>query len=88
MPSKSDTKIEDLLASRKKKFPAVTVGSIVAILLLISAFYFDLFSIFNSSEKEIKMQKDIVVAEMGNMASTLTSSGTAKAGAQSNLYSD
>ena len=55
MPSKSDTKIEDLLASRKKKFPAVTVGSIVAILLLISAFYFDLFSIFNSSEKEIKI---------------------------------
>jgi len=88
MPSKSDTKIEDLLASRKKKFPVVTVGSIVAILLLILAFYFDLFSIFNSSEKEINMQKDIVVAEMGNMASTLTSSGTAKAGAQSNLYSD
>ena len=88
MPSKSDTKIEDLLASRKKKFPIVTVGSIIAILLLVLAFYFDLFSIFNSSEKEIKMQKDIVVAEMGNMASTLTSSGTAKAGAQSNLYSD
>ena len=35
MPSKSDTKIEDLLASRKKKFPIVTVGSIIVILLLV-----------------------------------------------------
>ena len=88
MPSKSETKIEDLLASRKKKFPYITSSVIFGILLLISAFYFDLFSLFDSSEKETKTEKEIVVAEMGNMANTLTSSGTAKAGAQSNLYSD
>ena len=88
MPSKSDIKIEDLLASRKKKFPYITSSVILGILLLISAFYFDFFSLFGSSEKEIKTEKEIVVAEIGNMASTLTSSGTAKAGAQSNLYSD
>ena len=88
MPSKSETKIEDLLASRKKKFPYITSSVIFGILLLISAFYFDLFSLFDSSEKETKTEKEIVVAEMGNMANTLTSSGTAKAGSQSNLYSD
>ncbi len=88
MPSKSDIKIEDLLASKKRKFPFITSGIIFGIILLISAFYFDFFALFNTSEDEVRFEQEIVVAERGNMATTLTSSGTAKAGAQSNLYSD
>ena len=88
MPSKSDIKIEDLLASKKRKFPYITSGIIFGIILLISAFYFDFFALFNASEDEVQFEQEIVVAERGNMATTLTSSGTAKAGAQSNLYSD
>ena len=87
MVNKKDKTIEELLRSRKRKFPYVPFILLGLIIIIGSIFYFDLFSFTNSSDVNLEIKKELIVAERGNMATTLTSSGTAKAGSQSNIYS-
>ena len=87
MAKSSDKQIEDLLASKKRKIPVIPVIFVSLVIIIALFFYFDLLSLFGSDQEDTLISKEQAIAEKGNMVSTLTSSGTAKAGAQSNVYS-
>jgi len=87
MATSSDKRIEDLLASKKRKIPVIPVIFVSLVIIIALFFYFDLLSLFGTDQEDTLISKEQAIAEKGNMVSTLTSSGTAKAGAQSNVYS-
>ena len=80
--------IEQILSAKKKKFPVLPTFSLAVVLLIGAIFYFDFFNLFGEEIKEIEYKNNYVVVEKGNMATTLTSSGTAKEGSLSNLYAN
>ena len=80
--------IEQILSAKKRKFPVLRIFSVVAVLLIGAIFYFDFFNLFGEEIEEIEYKNNYVVVEKGNMATTLTSSGTAKEGSLSNLYAN
>mgnify|MGYP001198708363 CR=1 FL=1 len=80
--------IEQILSAKKRKFPVLSIFSILSVLLVGSILYFDYFNLFGDEIEEIEYKNDYIVVEKGNMATTLTSSGTAKEGSLSNLYSN
>ena len=80
--------IEQILSAKKRKFPVLPTFSIAAVLLIGAILYFDFFNLFGEEIKEIEYKNNYIVVEKGNMATTLTSSGTAKEGSLSNLYAN
>ena len=89
MAKKQDlNQIEQILNSKKRKFPVFPVAFLIFFIAIISAIYFDLFNLFGNEVKEVEYKNEYVVVEKANMATTLTSSGTAKEGSLSNLYAD
>lgn len=87
MVNKKDKTIEELLGARKRNFPYIPLAILLLVITIGFILYFDLFNLTNSSEVNLEIKKELIVAEKGNMATTLTSSGTAKAGSQSSIYS-
>ena len=89
MAKKQDlNQIEQILNSKKRKFPVLPVAFLIFFIAIISVIYFDLFNLFGNEVKEVEYKNEYVVVEKANMATTLTSSGTAKEGSLSNLYAD
>ena len=89
MAKKQDlNQIEQILNSKKRKFPVFPVAFLIFFIAIISVIYFDLFNLFGNEVKEVEYKNEYVVVEKANMATTLTSSGTAKEGSLSNLYAD
>jgi len=80
--------IEQILSAKKKKFPVLPLFSISTVLIVGAILYFDFFNLFGDEINEIEYKNEYVVVEKGNMATTLTSSGTAKEGSLSNLYAN
>lgn len=80
--------IEQILNTKKRKFPTFPIVILSASVVIFGILYFDFFKLFNDGVEEIQYKNDYVVVEKGNMATTLTSSGTAKEGSLSNLYSN
>ena len=89
MAKKQDlNQIEQILNAKKRKFPTFSIALASVLVLIFGILYFDFFKLFNDDVDEIQYKSEYVVVEKGNMATTLTSSGTAKEGSLSNLYSN
>ena len=89
MAKKQDiNQIEQILSAKKRRLPILPIVFISSLIAIIAMLYFDIFNIFGSEVKEVEYKNEYVVVEKANMATTLTSSGTAKEGSLSNLYSN
>ena len=89
MSKKQDiNQIEQILSAKKRRLPVLPIVFISSLIAIIAMLYFDIFNIFGSEVKEVEYKNEYVVVEKANMATTLTSSGTAKEGSLSNLYSN
>ena len=89
MAKKQDlNQIEQILSAKKRRLPILPIVYISSLAAIIAMLYFDIFNIFGSEVKEVEYKNEYVVVEKANMATTLTSSGTAKEGSLSNLYSN
>ncbi len=89
MAKKQDlNQIEQILSAKKRRLPILPIVFSSFLIAIIAMLYFDIFNIFGSEVKEIEYKNEYVVVEKANMATTLTSSGTAKEGSLSNLYAN
>ena len=89
MAKKQDVnQIEQILSAKKRRLPILPIVFSSFLIAIIAMLYFDIFNIFGSEVKEIEYKNEYVVVEKANMATTLTSSGTAKEGSLSNLYAN
>ena len=89
MAKKQDiNQIEQILSAKKRRLPILPFVFLSFLISIIAMLYFDIFNIFASEVKEIEYKNEYVVVEKANMATTLTSSGTAKEGSLSNLYAN
>ena len=79
--------IEQILNSKKRKFPVFPVAFLIFFIAIISAIYFDLFNLFGNEVKEVEYKNEYVVVEKANMATTLTSSAL-QSRIFVNLYAD
>jgi len=80
--------IEQILNAKKRKLPVLPLVFLSFFIAIIAMLYFDIFNLFGDEIKEVQYKNEYVVVEKANMATTLTSSGTAKEGSLSNLYSN
>ena len=80
--------IEQILSAKKRKLPVLPLVFLSFFIAIIGMLYFDIFNLFGNEVKEVQYKNEYVVVEKANMATTLTSSGTAKEGSLSNLYSN